>query len=300
MDLEPRVGYKDVLPALRAYMVASRVYGCIRNNKADLMRYLPTARVLALALVIILIACANAASVYAAENQPLRVAVAADMRFAFEEIVVAFRKERPEIQVSASYGSSGNFYAQLSNRAPFDLFLSADVDYPRRLIREGRALAESEFMYGVGRIVLWVPQSSTVDVEKLGIQAMLDPSVRKIAIANPRYAPYGRAAEAAMKSLGVYEKVKDRLVLGDSIIQTAQFVESGAADIGIISHTLTLRPPLAGKGRSWMVPLDAYPRREQGGVILSWTEHREAAEALRAFVLSDKGKAILRSYGFSE
>ena len=123
------------------------------------MRYLLTARGLALALVIILIGCTNAAPVYAAESQTLRVAVAADMRFAFEEIAAAFRKERPDIQVSAAYGSSGNFYAQLSNRAPFDLFLSADVDYPRRLIRERRALAESEFMYGVGRIVVWVPQS---------------------------------------------------------------------------------------------------------------------------------------------
>jgi molybdate transport system substrate-binding protein len=264
------------------------------------MRYRLKARVLALVLVIILVGCANAASVYAAESQTLRVAVAADMRFAFEDIVAAFREQRPEIEVSAAYGSSGNFYAQLSNRAPFDLFLSADVDYPRRLIREGRAVAGTDFIYAVGQIVIWVPRSSSVDVEKLGMQALLDPSVRKIAIANPRYAPYGRAAEAAMKNLGVYDKVKDRLVLGDSIIQTAQFVDSGAADIGIISHSLSLRPPLAGKGRSWIVPRDAYPRREQGGVILSWTEHREAAEALRAFMLSDKGKAILRSYGFSE
>jgi molybdate transport system substrate-binding protein len=251
---------------------------------------------LALGLVAVLTGATYATLALAAEG--LRVACAADMRFAFEEIISAFRLQHPSIDVQVTYGSSGNFYAQLSNRAPFDLFLSADVDYPRRLIREGLAAPDTDFVYGVGQIVVWVPKNSTIDLEKLGIQALLDPSVRKIAIANPRYAPYGRAAEAAMKSLGVYEKVRDRLVLGDSIIQTAQFVESGAADIGIISHSLTLRPPLQGKGRSWKVPLDAYPRREQGGVILKWARSAAAAQAMQAFLLSNEGKAILRSYGF--
>jgi molybdate transport system substrate-binding protein len=237
-------------------------------------------------------------SAHAAETHVLRVAAAADLRFALEEIIEALRKQHPDIDVRVSYGSSGNFYAQLSNRAPFDIFLSADVDYPRRLIREGHAAPETEFVYGTGRIVVWVTRDSAIDLEKLGMQALLDPSARKIAIANPRYAPYGRAAEAAMKSLGVYEKVRDRLVFGDSVLQAAQFVESGAADIGIISHSLTLRPPLRDKGRSWMVPLDAYPRREQGGVILVWAQDRAAAEALRQFLLGDDGKAILRGYGF--
>lgn len=255
-------------------------------------------RILAPALIVVLAGAIFAPFARAAESHVLRVACAADMRFAFEEIIGAFRLQHPDVDVRASYGSSGNFYAQLSNRAPFDMFLSADVDYPRRLVREGLAPQESEFVYGVGQIVVWVKRSSTIDVEKLGIQALLDPSVRKIAIANPRYAPYGRAAESAMKSLGVYERVQDRLVLGDSIIQAAQFVESGAADIGIISHTLTLRPPLQGKGRSWEIPLDAYPRREQGGVILKWAQDPAAAQTLRAFILSDEGKAILRSYGF--
>src|SRR5437763_10695198 len=136
---------------------------------------------------------------------------AADLKFTMGEIVEAFRREHPAINVAVAYGSSGNFYAQLSNRAPFDIFFSADVDYPRRLIREGLAGADSEFLYGVGRLVVWVPQTSAIDVEKLGMRALLSPSVRRIAIANPRHAPYGRAAEAAMKSLGVYDQVKDRI-----------------------------------------------------------------------------------------
>jgi molybdate transport system substrate-binding protein len=234
----------------------------------------------------------------AAEQSAVRVAAAADLRFAMDEIVAAFHGEHPDIRVQVTYGSSGNFYAQLSNRAPFDIFFSADVDYPRRLIREGVAPADTEFLYGIGRIVVWVPRASPIEVEKCGMQSLLSPSAHKIAIANPRHAPYGRAAEAAIKSMGLYEKVKDRLVFGDTVMQTAQFIESGAADIGIISHSLVLAPSLRDKGRFWEVPLDAYPRREQGGVILSWAQDRSAAEALRDFVLGDHGRAILRRYGF--
>ncbi|TMJ64274.1 MAG: molybdate ABC transporter substrate-binding protein, partial [Alphaproteobacteria bacterium] len=138
--------------------------------------------------------CARSAS--AGEQGKVRVAAAADLKFTMGEIIEAFHREYPGINVSVSYGSSGNFYAQLSNRAPFDIFFSADVDYPRRLIREGLAPADSEFLYGVGRLVVWVPRASAIDVEKLGMRALLSPSVRRIAIANPRHAPYGRAAEA--------------------------------------------------------------------------------------------------------
>jgi len=240
--------------------------------------------------------CAHPAR--AAEQGTVRVAAASDLRFTMDEIVEAFRRERPAVDVLVTYGSSGNFYAQLSNRAPFDFFFSADVDYPRRLIRQGLALANSEFLYGVGRLVVWVPRNSSIEVEKLGMQALLSPSVRRIAIANPRHAPYGRAAEAAMKSLGVFDQVKDRLVLGDSVMQTAQFVDSGGAEVGIISHSLALAPALRDKGRFWEAPIDAYPRQEQGGVILSWAKDRPAAEALRDFVLSEGGRAILRRHGF--
>jgi molybdate transport system substrate-binding protein len=237
-------------------------------------------------------------AVRATEQNAVRVAAAADLKFAFDEIVDMFHVRHPNTKIFVTYGSSGNFYAQLSNRAPFDVFLSADVDYPHRLVREGLAPADDEFLYGVGRIVVWVPRSSPIDVEKLGMQSLLSPDVRKVAIANPRHAPYGRAAEAAMKSMGVYEQVKDRLVLGDTVLQAGQFVESGNADIGIISRSHALAPSLRDKGRFWEVPLDAYPRRVQGGVILSWAQDRSAAEALRDFVLGEEGRSILKRYGF--
>jgi molybdate transport system substrate-binding protein len=240
--------------------------------------------------------CANRAS--SAEDGAIRVAAAADLKFTMGEIVEAFRREHPEINVTVTYGSSGNFYAQLSNRAPFDIFFSADVDYPRRLIRQGLAPADTEFLYGRGRLVVWVARTSVIDIQKLGMQALLSPSVRRVAIANPHHAPYGRAAEAAMKSLGVYDRVKNRLVLGDSVMQAAQFVDSGGADVGIISYSIALAPPLSARGRYWEVPLDTYPRRDQGGVILSWAQDRAAAEALRVFVLSEGGREILRRHGF--
>jgi molybdate transport system substrate-binding protein len=236
--------------------------------------------------------------VLATEQSEVRVAAAADLKFALDEIVDLFRGRHPTIKVQVTYGSSGNFYAQLSNHAPFDIFLSADVDYPHRLVREELAAQDDEFLYGVGRIVIWVPQSSSIDVEKLGMKSLLSPDARKIAIANPRHAPYGRAAEAAMKSMGVYEQVKGRLVLGDTVLQAGQFVESGNADIGIISRSHALAPSLRDKGRFWEVPLDAYPRRVQGGVILSWVQDRSAAVALRDFVLGEEGRTILRRYGF--
>ena len=130
------------------------------------------------------------------------------------------------------------------------------------------------------------------------MQALVDPSVRKIAIANPKHAPYGRAAEAAMQTFGVYEKVRAQLVYGENIAQTAQFIQTGSADIGIIALALALAPPLKAAGQYWEVPVDAYPRLEQGGVILSWATDVAAARDLRAFVLGTEGKAVLRRYGF--
>jgi molybdate transport system substrate-binding protein len=143
-----------------------------------------------------------------------------------------------------------------------------------------------------------VPNGSKLDLDKLGIRTVADPSVKKIAIANPKHAPYGRAAEAALKKLGVYDDVKDRLVLGENIAQTSQFVESGSADVGLIALSLALAPNMREKGRYWDVPLDAYPRLEQGGVILNWAKDREATQALREFMMGKDGRAILKKYGF--
>src|SRR5262249_45950342 len=152
------------------------------------------------------------------------------------------------------------------------------------------------FLYAVGHLVVWVPKDSAVDLEGKGTKALLDDRVRKIAIANPNHAPYGRAAEAALKKLGVYEKVKGKIVNGENVAQAAQFVEAGWADAGVIALSLALSPAMQNKGRYWEVPQDAFPRLEQGGVILSWAQDRKAAETLRDFLSGEKGKAVLKRF----
>ena len=231
------------------------------------------------------------------DERVLTVAAAADLTSAMGEVVEAFRRQHADIKVQVSFGSSGNFFAQLVNHAPFDLFLSADTDYPRRLIEQKLALEESKFTYAHGRIVLWAPPNSPLDMKHASAQTLLEPALRKIAIANPRYAPYGRAAEAALHKLGVYDQIKDKLVLGDNVAQTAQFIQSRAADIGIISRSQALA--LGEADRFWEIPQSAYPRIEQGGVILSWARDSKAAEAFRAFVIGKDGQAILLRHGFS-
>lgn len=228
----------------------------------------------------------------------VRIAAASDLKFALDELATAFRAKHPDTAVTPTYGSSGNFFAQLSNEAPFDLFLSADAYYPRRLLEQGKGAPGTLFNYAIGRIVLWVPKESKLDLAR-GLTALLDPAVRKVAIANPQHAPYGRAAEAAMRGAGVYDRVKDRLVLGENVAQAAQFVQSGSADAGVVALSLALSPAMRDAGHYWEVPLDTYPRIEQGGVVLKWAKDPEAANAFRQFMQSDEGKAVLKTYGFA-
>ncbi len=249
-------------------------------------------------IAILLFAGCNEPSVKSPTKRPVAVAAAADLKFAFDELVEEFEKTHSDIDVQTTFGSSGNFFAQLSNQAPFDIYFSADISYPRQLVEQGLADKESEFLYAVGQIVVWVPKNSPIDVETLGPKAVLDLAARKVAIANPQHAPYGKAAEAALKRWGVYDDVKDRLVLGDNIAQTAQFVESGAADIGVIALSLAMAPAMKEKGRYWQVPLDDYPTMEQGSVILNWAQDRAATESFRSFVAGPQGRAVLRRYGF--
>src|SRR5262245_45762619 len=211
-------------------------------------------------------------------GEGVRVAAAADLKFAVEDVVAAFRRERPDVPVTVTYGASGSFFAQLSNRAPFDMFLSADVEYPRKLIEQGLADKDSAFLYAVGHLVVWVPNASPLDVEKVKAEALLEPSVKKIALANPRHAPYGRAAATALKSLGVHDRVEGKLVYGENVAQAAQFVHTGSADAGVIALSLALAPPMRDRGRYWEVPLSAHPRLDQGGVILNWARDRQAAD----------------------
>ena len=252
-----------------------------------------------LVLIVGLVAAGCSGGGSSAPQSTVRVAAAADLKFAFDDLIAAFRTERPDIAVRVTFGASGEFFAQLSNGAPFDMFLSADVAYPRKLVEQGHGVSGSEFIYAIGHLVVWAPKSSMLEMDKRGLAALADPSVRTIAIANPRHAPYGRAAEAALKHAGIYEQIKDRLVFGENVAQAAQFAESGAADVGLIAMSLALSPKMLDNGRHWKVPADAYPRLEQGGLILKGTKHMAASQALRDYLMSEERRAVLDKFGFA-
>ncbi len=235
---------------------------------------------------------------FAARAEEISVAAASDLQFVFPELAAQFQKQTGHT-VKLTFGSSGNFFSQIQNGAPFDLFFSADMDYPRKLEAAGLVEPGSLYSYAVGRIVLWVPQNSALDLVPLGMNALLDPSVRKIAIANPRHAPYGRAAVAAMRYFGVYDKVAGKLVLGENISQTAQFVEAGGAEIGVIARSLAVAPVLREKGRYWEIPLDSYPRIEQAAVILKSSTKKKAAAAFLHYLRTAEAGTRMRRYGFT-
>lgn len=228
----------------------------------------------------------------------VRVAAAADLNAALAELITRFTAAHP-VDVSASYGSSGTFYAQLMNGAPYDLFLSADVEYPRRLAERGLTLEDSGFTYGVGRLVLWVPAGSPLDIQRAGLAVLTDAAVRRIAVANPEHAPYGRAAIAALRTAGLYDEVKPRLVYGENVAQALQFAQSGAADAGIVALSLALAANAKDGGRWIEIPPGDYPTIEQAGVIMRNAADLDSARAFRAYLTGTDGRAVLRQFGFS-
>jgi molybdate transport system substrate-binding protein len=233
-----------------------------------------------------------------AVGREINVAAAADLSSALQEVANNYEK-RTGVTVNLSFGASGALTQQIQNGAPFDIFFSADMDYPRQLIAAGQADAATLYRYAVGRLVLWVPKDSPLDVEHKGIDVLLDPSVKKIAIGNPQHAPYGRAAAATLKHYGLYEKVSDRLVLGENIAQAAQFVESGNAQVGFVALAHVAAPAMQGKGKYWIVPSDAYPPLDQGVVLISHSAHQQDAAAFLEYVKSPEAAAVLKRYGFS-
>lgn len=229
--------------------------------------------------------------------EEITIAAASDLNYAFKELIAEYEKTTGN-RVKLTLGSSGNFYAQIQNGAPFDLYFSADIGYPKKLEEAGLAVPGSVYRYAVGRIVLWTNRSSGLDVSK-GLPLLVDPSIKKIAIANPKHAPYGRAAVAAMEHFKVYDQVKDKLVLGENISQAAQFVESGACDIGVIALSLALAPTMKARGTYWEVPASAHPPLEQGAVLLKSSTHQDAASKFLEFIKGSEGQEIMKRYGFT-
>jgi molybdate transport system substrate-binding protein len=225
------------------------------------------------------------------------IAAAADLKFAMDSLVVIFSKDNPSINIKVVYGSSGNFFEQISNGAPFDLFFSADIDFPHRLQQQHKTLSDV-IPYGTGQLVLW---SKRLDPAVAGINTLLNSTVTKIAIANPAHAPYGKRAEETLHYYNLYDKIKDKLVFGENIAQTAQFATSGAADIGIIALSLARSPTMQKEGgKYWLIPAAAHQPLQQGYVLLPHAKDNTGASAFAGFFHSAKATAILQSFGFEK
>jgi molybdate transport system substrate-binding protein len=256
-------------------------------------------RCVSLSLIVLLILVSGIGIPQAeAASREITVAAAADLSAALQELAANYEK-RTGVAVKLSFGGSGALTQQIQNGAPFDVFFSADMDYPRQLIAGGQAESATLYRYAVGQLVLWVPKDSPLDLEHKGMDVLLDPSVKRIAIANPQHAPYGRAAVAALKHYGLYEKVSDRLVLGENVAQAAQFVESGNAQAGFVALAHATAPAMQGKGKYWVVPAEAHPPLDQGVILISHSAHQKDAEAFLGFVRTEEAAALLRRYGFS-
>ncbi|MFO0773918.1 MAG: molybdate ABC transporter substrate-binding protein [Nitrospiraceae bacterium] len=259
------------------------------------MRQISTGFVSAVLTVALMCSWVSGDAAHAADA-PLTIAAASDLNFAFKEIIALYERQSGE-HVALTLGSSGNFYAQIGNGAPFDLYFSADIGYPKRLEEAGLTVPGSLYRYAVGRIVLWTSKQAPWDVS-MGLDVLRDPRIKKIAIANPKHAPYGRAAVAAMETAGVAETVREKLVLGENISQAAQFVESGAADIGIIA--LSLAPAMQAQGTSWTIPAELHAPLEQGAAIVAQSKKQDAAKKFLMFLQSAAGQEVMARYGFTQ
>ncbi len=232
-----------------------------------------------------------------ARAQAVKVAAAADLKFAMAELASQFEKQSGA-KLDITYGSSGNFLTQIQNGAPFDLFFSADSEYPKKLEAAGLAEPGTLREYAVGHIVIWTPNDSGINAAKDGWKSLLDQRVKKIAIANPEHAPYGRAAVAAMKKAGIYEQVKDKLVYGENISQAAEFVQSGNAQAGIVALSLAISPAMKN-GNRWEIPANTYPPIKQAVVLLEASNNKDAARGFLDFVSGPQGREILERFGFT-
>jgi molybdate transport system substrate-binding protein len=225
------------------------------------------------------------------------VAAAADLQFAMDSLTKVFGELNPGIVIRPTYGSSGNFFAQIGNGAPFDIFFSADMDYPRKLEEQHLTFGPVK-QYAIGQIVLW---SKKIDPAKDEMNTLLDSGIAKIAIANPAHAPYGQRARESLLFYNLFDRVKDRLVLGENISQTAQFVESGAADIGIIALSLARSPAMQRQGgRYWLIPGKSHQSLRQGYTLLQHGRENEGAKKFADFIGTTKALSILKYFGLGD
>ena len=224
----------------------------------------------------------------------ISVAVAANFSSVLKDIAVEFQKDTGH-QLAITPGATGKFYAQISNGAPFDVFLSADDETPRKLAQEGKAIAASQFTYAIGRLALWSPSPDLVDKSA---DILKTDKFKFIAIANAKVAPYGQAAVQTMQKLGVLTKIEPRIVQGESIAQTYQFVSTGNAQLGFVALSQILENGKIKAGSAWIVPEEMHEQLKQVAVVLQSSKHMSACQALMEYLKSEKAKKMIASYGY--
>jgi molybdate transport system substrate-binding protein len=232
-----------------------------------------------------------------ARAEPLMVAAASDLAYSIGELAGAFRQQVPGADVKTSLGSSGNFFAQIKNGAPFHVFLSADMLYPKRLAAEGAADGATLATYAIGRLAVW-SLDPRFDL-KQGLSVFRDARLSRVAIANPHVAPYGMAARAALQHHGVWDAVSGKLVLGENVAQTAQFIQTGNAQVGVVSYATVLAPRLKGVGSYYLVPEAGLAPIEQGAIITARGKSHPHAARFMQFLQSAAARAILQRHGFT-
>ena len=229
-----------------------------------------------------------------ARGAELHLAAAADLKYALDDIVASYNKEHPGDRVMVTYGSSGKFFTQIQQGAPYDLYFSADISYPRELQKAGLAASEVR-TYAFGRLVIW---SSAIDATRMTLASLADPRITRIAMANPKHAPYGKRAEEAFRALKLWDNLQPKLVYGENIAQTAQFVQSGNAQVGIIALSLAVNPELAKKGGYAPIPEHLHQPLEQGYVITRRGGDNPLAKKFAAYFSAKKAQSVLTRYGF--
>lgn len=231
----------------------------------------------------------------AACAERLTVAAASDLKFAMDAIVADFNQAHPADTVQAIYGSSGKFQSQIRQGAPYDLFFSADLAFPQGLVDAGFA-ASPVRIYAIGRLVLW---SASLDAGAMTLDSLADSRVTRVAIANPKHAPYGKRAEEALRTAGLWDKVQSKLVFGENIAHAAQFVKTGNAQVGIIALALAVNPELAERGGYQLIPDTLHEPLEQGFIITKRAEGSELARRFADYAAGRFERAVMVEHGFA-
>jgi molybdate transport system substrate-binding protein len=244
-------------------------------------------------LLALALAC-SAQLAHASQSRHITIAAAADLRYALDAVIATYHQRHPQDAIAVTYGSSGKLLTQIEQGAPFELFFSADSEYPKQLVAAGGA-GGVPAPYALGHIVIW---SASIDASTLTVADLAQPSFGRIAIANPEHAPYGKRAEQAMRAAGVWDAVQPRLVYGENIAQTAQFIVSGNARVGIIAQSLVLDPGMAKKGSYAVIPASLYQPLLQSFVLTRRGADSTLAHDFAQYVQATEARGVFSRYGF--